>query len=405
MLSPKTHPAINQTGLRANLGQFSLLMLINAMVGGMIGLERTILPILGSQTFGLSSTTTVLSFIISFGLVKALMNLIAGVLADRYGRKRILVLGWLVGLPVPWMLIYAPSWGWIVAANVLLGINQGLAWSMAVVMKIDLVGPQQRGFAVGLNEFTGYMAVAITAWLTGYLASSYGVRPVPFYLGIGYAIIGLGLSIGLVRETHGLVQQSTSTSSNFWQLVQQTSWGNRTLFGASQAGLINNLNDGMAWGILPLFFASYGLELPAIGLLKFIYPAVWSVGQLITGPLSDKLGRKALIVQGMLLQAAALGLIVNTTSFGWWLLSSIGLGIGTAMVYPTLIAVVSDNATPASRARVLGIYRFWRDLGYAIGALLAGIIADWLGMAWAIGLVAGLTAISSLLAHLNLNKA
>jgi len=235
--------------------------------------------------------------------------------------------------------------------------------------------------------------------------SSYGVRPVPFYLGIGYAIIGLGLSIGLVRETHGLVQQTTSTNSNFWQLVQQTSWGNRTLFGASQAGLINNLNDGMAWGILPLFFASYGLELPAIGLLKFMYPAVWSVGQLITGPLSDKLGRKALIVQGMLLQAAALGLIVNTTSFGWWLLSSIGLGIGTAMVYPTLIAVVSDNATPASRARVLGIYRFWRDLGYAIGALLAGIIADWLGMAWAIGLVAGLTAISSLLAHLNLNKA
>ncbi len=398
-------PATPRLGLRANAAQFALLMVINAMVGGMIGLERTVLPILGTDTFGLTSTTTVLSFIISFGLVKASMNLVAGVLADRYGRKPILVLGWIVGLPVPWMIMWAPSWGWIVAANVLLGINQGLTWSMAVVMKIDLAGSQQRGLAVGLNEFTGYMAVALTALATGYLASTYGVRPVPFYLGIGYAIIGLVLSVVLVRETLGLTRLTTAATPTaptapppgFWAIMRQTSWGNRTLFAASQAGLVNNLNDGMSWGILPIFFAANGLSLPAIGLLKFVYPAVWSVGQLITGPLSDRVGRKTLIVPGMLLQAAALALTVASDSFGGWLAGSIGLGIGTAMVYPTLIAVVSDAAAPVWRARALGIYRFWRDLGYAVGALLAGLIADFIGMGWAIGVVAGLTALSGLI--------
>lgn len=400
-----------QLGLRANAPQFALLMLINAMVGGMIGLERTVLPILGADTFGLTSTTTVLSFIISFGLVKALMNLVAGVLADQYGRKRILVLGWLFGLPVPWMIIYAPSWGWIVAANVLLGINQGLTWSMAVVMKIDLVGARQRGLAVGLNEFTGYMAVALTALATGYLASTYGVRPVPFYLGIGYAIVGLVLSVFLVRETHGHTRLAAPadatpavTAPPFWTIMRQTSWGNRTLFSASQAGLVNNLNDGMSWGILPLFFAANGLGLPAIGLLKFVYPAVWSVSQLVTGPLSDRVGRKTLIVPGMLLQAASLGLTVATRSFEWWLAGSIGLGIGTAMVYPTLIAVVSDAAAPAWRARALGIYRFWRDIGYAVGALAAGLIADFVGMGWAIGIVAGITCVSGLVVAVTMQE-
>ena len=405
-------PTAPRLGLRANAAQFGLLMVINAMVGGMIGLERTVLPLLGTETFGLTSTTTVMSFIISFGLVKACMNLVSGILADRYGRKRILVLGWLIGLPVPWLIIWAPSWGWIVAANVLLGINQGLTWSMAVVMKIDLVGSQQRGLAVGLNEFTGYLAVALTALATGYLASAYGVRPVPFYLGIGYAVIGLVLSLVLVRETLGFTQGSGTPVSaslrdhtpSFGTIFRQTSWSNRSLFAASQAGLVNNLNDGMSWGILPLFFAAHGLSLPLIGLLKFVYPAVWSLGQLVTGPLSDRVGRKPLIVPGMLLQAAALWLTVATTTIGWWLVGSIVLGLGTAMVYPTLIAVVSDAAAPAWRARALGIYRFWRDMGYAIGALLAGILADWLGMNWAIGAVAALTAGSALIAARTLRE-
>lgn len=392
-------------GLRANATQFGLLMLINALVGGMIGLERTVVPLLGTEEFGLRSTTTVLSFIISFGLVKAIMNLIAGAFADRYGRKHILVLGWLVGLPVPWMIMLAPSWGWIVAANVLLGINQGLTWSMAVVMKIDLVGAQQRGLAVGLNEFSGYMAVAVTALATGYLASTYGLRPVPFYLGIAYSVLGLVLSWTLIRETHGYAQGAAglagrpngSQPHTFRAIFAYTSWRNRALWSACQAGLVNNLNDGMSWGILPLFFASHGLSLPLIGLLKFIYPAVWSISQLVTGPLSDRVGRKQLIVPGMVLQAAALGLTVATRTVEWWLVGSIALGVGTAMVYPTLIAVVGDASAPVWRARALGVYRFWRDIGYAVGALLAGIIADSIGMEWAIGIVAVLTLLSGLL--------
>jgi MFS family permease len=396
-------------GLRENAGQFALLMLINAFVGGMIGLERTVVPLIGTEEFGLLLKTAAVSFIISFGVVKACMNLVSGILADRYGRKRMLVLGWLVGLPVPLIIIWAPSWEWIVAANVLLGINQGLTWSMAVIMKIDLVGPQGRGLAVGLNEFSGYLAVGLTALATGYLASAYGLRPTPFYLGIVYAVAGFLLSLLLVRETHAYTQLTTTSSAspapaeaplNFRRIFHRTSWGDRSLFAACQAGLVNNLNDGMSWGILPLFFVANGLDIAGVGMLKFLYPAVWGVSQLVTGPLSDKLGRKQLIAPGMAVQAIGLGVTVVGRSFDWWVVGSVLLGVGTAMVYPALIAVVSDAALPAWRARALGVYRFWRDLGYAVGALLAGIVADLLGFSWAIGAVAGLTFVSGVVVAL-----
>jgi MFS family permease len=397
-------PPVLHLGLRANAAQFALLMLINAFVGGMVGLERTVVPLIGTEEFGLLLNTAVVSFIISFGVVKACINLVSGVLADRYGRKRILVLGWLVGLPVPFMIIWAPSWGWIVAANVLLGINQGLAWSMAVIMKIDLAGPRQRGLAVGLNEFAGYLAVGLTALATGYLASIYGLRPVPFYLGIGYATLGLLLSWWFVRETRGYTQLEqpvvaatpASVPLAFRTIFARTTWGDRTLFAACQAGLVNNLNDGMSWGIFPLFFAAQGLHVEGIGVLKFVYPAVWGLSQIVTGPLADVVGRKRLIAAGMIVQAAGIWLTVATHTFSWWLTGSVLLGVGTAMVYPALLAVVSDAAAPTWRARSLGVYRFWRDLGYAIGALLAGVIADLVGVGWAIGAVGGLTLLSGI---------
>ncbi len=402
--APHTLPRAPRLGLRANAPQFALLMLINAFVGGMVGLERTVVPLIGTQEFGLLLNTAVLSFIISFGIVKACVNLVSGVLGDRYGRKRILVLGWLFGLPVPFMIIWAPSWEWIVAANVLLGINQGLAWSMAVVMKIDLAGPQQRGLAVGLNEFAGYLAVGLTALATGYLASVYGLRPVPFYLGIGYAILGLLLSWLLVRDTRAMTQlehTASETSSSappaFRAIFTRTSWGDRTLFAACQAGLINNLNDGMSWGIFPLFFVAQGLHVEGLGILKFVYPAVWGLSQIVTGPLADTFGRKRLIASGMIVQAVSIWLILATGTFAWWIAGSVLLGIGTAMVYPARLAVVSDAAEPAWRARSLGVYRFWRDMGYAIGALLAGLMADLLGLAWAIGVVGGLTLCSGII--------
>jgi MFS family permease len=405
--APHTLPRRPQLGLRANAAQFALLMLINAFVGGMVGLERTVVPLIGTEEFGLLLNTTVVSFIISFGVVKACVNLVSGVLGDRYGRKRILVLGWLLGLPVPFMIIWAPSWEWIVAANVLLGINQGLAWSMAVVMKIDLAGPQQRGLAVGLNEFAGYLAVGLTALATGYLASVYGLRPVPFYLGIGYALVGLLLSWLLVRDTRALTQvertasqTSSSAPQPFRAIFTRTSWGDRTLFAACQAGLINNLNDGMSWGIFPLFFAAQGLHVEGIGILKFVYPAVWGLSQIVTGPLADTLGRKRLIASGMIVQAISIWLILATHTFTSWIAGSVLLGIGTAMVYPALLAVVSDAAEPAWRARSLGVYRFWRDMGYAIGALLAGLMADLLGLGWAIGVVGGLTLCSGIITAL-----
>lgn len=375
-------------------------MLVNAFVGGMVGMERTVVPLIGSEEFGITSTTLVVSFIVSFGVVKALANLVSGQLADAWGRKRVLVLGWLVGLPVPFMIIWAPSWGWVIAANALLGINQGLAWSMTVIMKVDLVGPESRGLGVGLNEFAGYLAVGITAFLTGYLASRYGLRPVPIYLGVGYAVLGALLSVALVRDTRDHVRleaamtSQQSTLMNFREIFVLTSFGDRHLFAASQAGLVNNLNDGMSWGIFPLFFASFGLGVERIGILKAIYPATWGILQIATGPLSDRWGRKGLIVAGMWIQSVGLFLTAATRQFEWWFVGSLLLGLGTAMVYPSLIAAVSDASHPTWRARSLSVYRFWRDLGYAIGALSAGIIADIFGMAWAIGSIAALTFLS-----------
>jgi MFS family permease len=393
-------------GLRANWRQFVLLVLINAFVGGMVGIERTVVPLIGAEEFHLASTTLVVSFIVSFGVVKACANLVSGHLADIWGRKRVLVLGWLFGLPVPFMIMWASSWEWVIAANALLGINQGFAWSMTVIMKIDLVGPKSRGLAVGLNEFAGYLAVGVTAFLTGYIAAQYGLRPAPIYLGVAYAIFGLVLSILLVRDTRDHVRleignnpRATATIS-FREIFTLTSFRDRNLFAASQAGLVNNLNDGMSWGIFPLFFATFGLGVERIGILKAVYPATWGILQVATGPLSDRWGRKGLIVGGMWVQAGGLLLTALTREFEYWLVGSLLLGIGTAMVYPSLIAAVSDASHPSWRARSLSVYRFWRDLGYAIGALSAGVIADILGMSWAIGIIAALTFISGVVVAL-----
>lgn len=396
-------PQVVRLGLRENATQFALLMLVNAMVGGMVGLERTLLPLVATQEFGLTSSVAASSFIVGFGVTKAVVNLVSGVLADRFGRKSLLVLGWLFGLPVPFLLMFAPRWEWIVFANVLLGINQGLAWSAAVIMKIDLVGSRQRGFAVGLNEFAGYFAVGATAWLTGYLASVYGLRPTPFLPGVIYATLGFSLSLFLVQDTRAHVHlehaQPSAVSSappapRFWQVFTTTSWRDPKLFAACQAGLVNNLNDGLSWGIFPLFFASKGLSLEAIGLLKFVYPLAWSVLQLVTGPLSDRVDRSRLIALGMAVQALGLALTVAFGSLEGWVVATVLLGVGTAMVYPTLIAVVSDASPPVWRARALGVYRFWRDAGYAVGALLAGGLADAVGFDWAIGVIAVLTLVS-----------
>jgi MFS family permease len=396
-------------GLRENWRQFSLLVLVNAFVGGMVGLERTVVPLIGSEEFHIASTTLVVTFIVSFGVVKACANLVSGHFADVYGRRTLLILGWLVGLPVPFMIAWGPNWGWIIAANALLGINQGLAWSMTVVMKVDLVGPQSRGLAVGLNEFAGYLSVGATAFITGYLAERYGLRPAPFYLGIAYAILGLLCSIALIRDTHAHVALEVSRHGEkseaigFWEVFRRTSFGDRNLLAASQAGLVNNLNDGMSWGILPLFFTSYGLSIARIGVLKAVYPAIWGILQTVTGPLSDRWGRKGLIAAGMWVQAGALVLTAFTHFFLWWLVASVLLGVGTAMVYPTLIAAVSDASHPSWRARALSVYRFWRDLGYAIGALCAGVIADIFGMQWAIATVAAITFASGVVVALAMN--
>lgn len=390
-------------GLKANWRQFALLVLINAFVGGLVGIERTVVPLIGSEEFHIQSTTLITSFIISFGVVKAFANLVSGQLADSWGRKRVLVIGWLLGLPVPFMIVAAPTWGWVVAANVLLGLSQGFAWSMTVIMKIDLVGPKSRGLAVGLNEFAGYFAVGVTALLTGYLASRFGLRPVPIYLGIGYAVLGTLLSILVVRDTRAHVHIEAGGASkavsqlSFREVFTLTSFRDRNLFAASQAGLVNNLNDGMSWGIFPLFFASFGLGVERIGILKAVYPVVWGVGQVITGPLSDRWGRKGLIVAGMWVQTAGLLLTAATGQFVWWLVASVLLGLGTAMVYPSLIAAVSDASAPAWRARSLSVYRFWRDLGYAIGALSAGLIADRFGFAAAIYAIGALTFLSGVI--------
>ena len=391
-------------GLAENWRQFVLLLIVNACVGGMVGLERTVVPLIGAQTFHLADTTLITSFIVSFGVAKALTNLVSGSLADRFSRKPVLLGGWLIGLPVPVMIMLAPSWGWIVFANVLLGINQGLAWSMTVNMKIDLVGPSRRGLALGLNEFSGYAAVGLTAFLTGLIATRYGLRPAPFYVGVVYAVAGLLFSLLLVRDTrahlaleHRLHPRPTSVLLSFGRIFARVSFTDRSLFAASQAGLVNNLNDGMSWGILPLFFAAHGLDIEQIGILKAIYPMVWGLLQIATGSLSDRFGRQGLIAGGMWVQAGGLVIIAMTGTFGWWLLGSVLLGVGTAMVYPTLLAAVSDASEPAWRARGLSVYRFWRDLGYAIGALAAGILADLFGLVVPIVAVAAVTLLSGVI--------
>lgn len=389
-------------GLRENAAQFTLLVAVNALVGGMIGQERTILPLLAEESFGLSGFTVTLTFIVAFGLVKAATNFFAGTLGDRYGRKPVLIAGWLVGLPIPLLIIWAPSWGWIVFANVLLGVNQGLTWSTTVIMKIDLVGPSRRGLAMGLNEAAGYGAVAITALTTGALADHYGLRPEPFFLGLAFAALGLGLSVVFVRETKHFVdieRRATPTPSanlSTREIFLRTSFTDRNLSSCSQAGLVNNLNDGLAWGLFPLLFAAAGLSVARIGVLAALYPAAWGVCQLITGPLSDRVGRKPLIAGGMVLQAIALSGFAIADGFAWWVVVAIVLGIGTAMVYPTLLAAIGDVADPSWRARSVGVYRLWRDSGFAVGALLAGILADIVSIDVATHAVAALTAISGL---------
>jgi MFS family permease len=409
--APSLEPVL---GLRENRRQFALLVLVNAFVGAMVGLERSVLPLLGEREFGLASRSAALSFVATFGIVKALTNLLAGRLGDRYGRKHVLVAGWLFALPVPFLVIWAPTWSWIVVANVFLGVNQGLAWSTAVIMKIDLVGPRQRGLAMGLNEFAGYLAVALSALLAGVIASRYGLRPEPFYLGIVFAAVGLALSVLFVRDTTGHADaearthaaarggSGTAGTPTFRELLARGTWRDPALASASQAGMVNNLNDGLAWGLFPLFFAAAGLSLREIGVLAFVYPATWGLAQLWTGALSDRWGRKWMIVGGMLLQAAALAAMVAWSGFAPWIAAGVVLGLGTALVYPTLLAAVGDVAQPAWRGSAVGVYRLWRDSGYAVGALLAGALADLFGMGTAIGVVAALTAASGLLVALRM---
>ena len=393
-------------GLRENLAQFSLLVGVNALVGGMIGQERTVLPLLAKEEFGLTAFTATLTFIVAFGLVKAATNFFAGTLSDRYGRKPVLVTGWVIGAPIPLLLMWAPSWGWVVFANVLLGVNQGLTWSTTVIMKIDLVGPARRGFAMGLNEAAGYGAVAVTALATGYIAQHAGLRPEPFFLGLAYAGLGLALSTLFVRETHAYARHEatnhTPTNATHHEnlttgeIFRLTSFGDKALSSCSQAGLVNNLNDGLAWGLFPIFFANAGLSIGRIGVLAALYPAVWGLGQLYTGGLSDRVGRKGLIACGMLTQAVAIAWIAATNAFWAWAIGAVILGAGTAMVYPTLLAAIGDVAHPQWRARSVGVYRLWRDAGFAIGALLAGILADLISIQAAIWAVAGLTAASGI---------
>jgi MFS family permease len=393
-------------GVKPNLAQFSLLVGVSALVGGMVGQERTVLPLLAEEEFGLTALTATLTFIAAFGVVKAATNFFAGTLSDRYGRKPVLVAGWLVGIPVPLLLIWAPTWGWVIVANVLLGINQGLTWSTTVIMKIDLAGPERRGFAMGINEAAGYGAVAVTALLTGAIAERWGLRPEPFLLGLAYAGLGLGLSALFVKETHGHAQHEASehvskhprndrlTNSEIFTL---TSFREKALSAASQAGLVNNLNDGLAWGLFPIFFANDGMSVSRIGILAAIYPAVWGLGQLYTGGLSDRVGRKPLIAGGMFTQAAAIAWMAAVTGFWPWAFGAAALGAGTAMVYPTLLATIGDVAHPNWRARAVGIYRLWRDAGFAVGALLAGVLADLISIEAAIYTVAALTAVSGLI--------
>jgi MFS family permease len=397
-------------GLRQNLSQFVILIVVNAFVGAMVGLEQTVVPLIGKDVFGIQSNAIILSFIASFGLVKALLNLYAGALAERWGRKKVLIVGWLFGIPVPFILLFAPDWNWIIFANVLLGVNQALAWSMTVNMKIDLVGKERRGLALGLNEFAGYISVAVVGFATGYLASIYGLKPFPFYIGIAFAVFGTLLSWVVVRDTKQFMLLETKNHDNddgnvkhkesgptesktpggltFKQVFAQTSWQNRTLLSVSQAGLVNNLVFGVSWGLFTLYFASFNLNVNEIGFLKALHPAVWGILQLGTGTLSDKIGRKSLIYTGMIVQAAGIWIVLFANSMLGWIIGMSLLGVGTAFVYPTLLAAISDVAHPKWRATSLGVYRFWRDLGFVFGAIGIGFLADRFGANIAINSVA-----------------
>ena len=395
------HAAPPALGLRANGAQFALLVAVNALVGGMLGQERTVLPLLATEEFGLGSYSAALTFILAFGLAKAATNYLAGTWSERYGRKPVLVAGWLTAAPVPLLLIWAPWWWVVIGANVLLGVSQGLTWSTTVIMKIDLVGPRRRGLAMGLNESAGYVAVAVTALVTGWIAAGSGLRPAPFLVGVAYAALGLGLSVLVVQETRGHATGEAAGESQVGDRTDRdvfvhTSLREPALSAASQAGLVNNLNDGVAWGILPVLFVGAGLSVAQAGALVALYPLVWGLGQLVTGPLSDRLGRKHLVSLGMVTQAVALAVTAEAASFAAWAGAAVLLGAGTAMVYPTLLAAIGDVAHPAWRARAIGTYRLWRDAGFAVGALLAGVLADALGVRGAIWAVAALTAVSGL---------
>lgn len=386
-------------GLKENWKQFTLLVIVNAFVGGMIGLERTIIPQIAEVDFGMAARTAILSFIVVFGITKAITNYYTGTFANRFGRKNLLVTGWLFALPVPLLLIYAPNWNWIIAANILLGISQGLTWSSTVVMKIDLVGEKDRGFAMGLNEFAGYVALAVVAFLTGWIANNYGLRPYPFYIGIGMAVIGLLMSWLFIKDTNKHVQLE-ATSSNIPKLKNlfwETTWHHKNLGSITQAGLVNNLNDGMVWGLFPLLLISKGFDLNQTGIIVGTYPAVWGLGQLFTGKLADRYCKKTLLFIGMLVQGMSLLGMVSADSFSWFIILSSLLGIGTAIVYPTFLAAISDYTHPDQRAKSIGIFRLWRDLGYAIGAILTGLIADRFGLVAPILAIGLLTIASSLI--------
>ncbi len=398
-------------GMRANAPQFILLVVVNAFVGAMVGLERTILPALAEERYNIVATTAVLSFIVVFGIVKAVTNYWAGDLSDRIGRRRVLIAGWLVAIPVPFLLIWAPTWEWVLVANVFLGISQGLTWSTTVIMKIDLVGPHRRGLAMGFNEFAGYLAVAISALATGYIAASYGLTPYPFYLGIGYVAVGLFVSTVFVKETHGHAKQeavnlgsSERSAQPRTQIFMTTSFKDKNLSTITQAGFVNNLNDGMAWGLFPIVYALANMPLTSIAILAAIYPATWGIAQLYTGYLSDRIGRKVLIAGGMVVQSVGIALVAATHTFAAFALGGVLLGIGTAMVYPTLLAAIGDVAHPHWRASSVGVYRFWRDSGYAVGAIIAGVVADLFGLQAAVWTVAALTLTSGIIVQVRMDK-
>lgn len=388
-------------GLKENWKQFTILVLVNAFVGGMIGMERTIIPQFAEIEFGISSKTAILSFITAFGITKAVANYYTGRLANRFGRKNLLLVGWVIALPIPFLLIYAPTWDWVILANVLLGVSQGLTWSSTVVMKIDLVGEKDRGLAMGLNEFAGYFAVGVVAFLTGFIANRYGITPYPFYLGIFISVVGLLLTAIWVKDTRAFVQKESSNDKTvpLKNIFLETTFKNKTLSSVTQAGLINNLNDGMIWGLLPIILLTLNYNNEKIGVITAIYPTVWGIGQLFTGRMSDIYSKKKMLFWGMLLQGVAIIFIPFTKDFYFLCTLSAVLGMGTALVYPTFLSTIAQATSPRQRAESIGTFRLWRDLGYAFGAIISGIISDLLGIDYAIYLIGFLTLLSSLIIH------